>query len=242
MNFGAAFGSNALQTLTRSGRHPPPGAADAYGALSGDVAGPAAAVLVVLLWFGAGVLAVAALVRAGADLRGWVPLALAFGPVTWAWASFRSRPRARAVEVASGTPGPGRLKILVAVLARPEGVADADRLLRMISRHEREIVLVRPIGWLAAADPSWNPTKDEGARMLATAALFAWERPPRQVLVPGHGAAAIARFAGEQQFDLVIVVGSPAVTAAVCRSPQLRDQLVVRASQIAAFEYGENSP
>lgn len=222
----------------------PAGAAEVEHAVLGPAAGSVVVVAVSLLWLATGIGTALALARRGAFPGRWTPLAAPLGPVLAAWAAWvalrrrlRSRRRAEVavdpVEVSPGARGRGDLSILIAVLAEPEGVADADPLVQRLGDRVGEIVLVRPIGVRAQDDGSWSEVEVAATRALSQAALFVWGPEPRLVLVPGRWARAVARFIGEHRPDLVVVVGGPMANAALSRSPELRDRAVLRASQVS---------
>jgi hypothetical protein len=190
---------------------------------------PAVLGLVVLAWSGAGLAVAATLARRGHEAKPWAALGVLFGPLLLGLAVLdlrRAEDECAPIEVAPGRLLPGELTLVVAVLGEPGLAADAAPIVRWLARELREVIVVSPIQVEAAL----HERDDEvaaGGRRLSQAALFLPGVEPRLALLPGAGPVVTARYAGEVDAAVLVVLGDEEGRAVRTCLRRLRGRTIV---------------
>ena len=174
---------------------------------------PGAIVAIWLGWIVTGCVVAEVLARQGHDRRTMTALGLALGPLlgclaigTGRWGAAAARP----IVLARGTDHGGR-RLMVAVTGTAEDVADVEPVIALIGSGVGHVDLVAQIGIEdAVAGRGCLDSSDaaiRAARSLRGAATFIADHRPGIVLVPGRPRTALAEYAAEHDYDVVVMTG-----------------------------------
>lgn len=173
---------------------------------------PAAVAAVWCSWLVVGVVIADVLARRGHDRRTMTALGVALGPLLAALALGSARWRSAAIEpiVLDGVPDRGGRRMMVAVGGGGEDVADVESVFDLVGTGQVDLVARVDIEDVAEGERgianSRTATRAVGA--LRGAASFVPDHYPRLILVAGPPRTALADFAAEQGYDVVVATGA----------------------------------
>lgn len=163
--------------------------------------------VVFLIWSAIGVVTAFVMRRRGHDLVAWAAVGIVFGPFTVPLASAQLR-RALWVRprmLARGAAGRGHLDVLVGI----DGSKDARRALRSaVDRFGQglgRLTLAMVVDADAALDMDTWGGEQWCHDVLQDHAALVDEPRPTTVLLSGDPARALARYAADEDYDLIVV-------------------------------------
>ncbi|MDG9702830.1 universal stress protein [Streptomyces sp. DH37] len=161
--------------------------------------------IAVVVWVATGLLTVWWLARRGHGGPGWLLLGVVFGPVLALVAGERVRRRpTRVARTEAGPRGPGRLRVLVGVDGSAESEAALGLAVVLFGPYTETLVAAQVVDYDAAELDERGRIAEAGSRLGAVAEEYGGRVTACEILA-GPPAAALARFAGENGIDVVVV-------------------------------------
>ncbi|WP_410535213.1 universal stress protein [Streptomyces sp. KL2] len=161
--------------------------------------------IAVAVWIAAGLLTVWWMARRGHGGPGWLFMGVVFGPVLALIAGERVRRRpTRVARTEAGPRGPGRLRVLVGVDGSPESEAALRLAVGLLGPCTETLVAAQVVDY-DAAELDWHGRVVEAKSRLSAVAEESGGRVTACEVLAGPPAAALARFAGENRIDVVVV-------------------------------------
>ncbi|MGY1452835.1 universal stress protein [Streptomyces sp. SS8] len=161
--------------------------------------------IAVVVWVAAGLLAAWWLARRGHGGPGWLLMGVVFGPVLALVAGERVQRRPTTVaRTEAGPRGPGRLRVLVGVDGSPESEAALGLAVSLLGPYTQTLVAAQVVDY-DAAELDWQGRIVAAKERLSAVAEEAGGRVTECEILAGPPAAALARFADENDIDVVVV-------------------------------------
>ncbi|MFH0241261.1 universal stress protein [Streptomyces sp. HK10] len=161
--------------------------------------------IAVVVWVAAGLLAVWWMARRGHGGPGWLFMGVVFGPILALVAGERVRRQPTTVaRTEAGPRGPGRLRVLVGVDGSPESEVALRLAVGLLGPYTQTLVAAQVVDY-DAAELDWRGRIVEAKGRLSAVAQEAGGQVTACEILAGPPAAALARFAGENGIDLVVV-------------------------------------
>jgi hypothetical protein len=198
---------------------------------------PLAVVAVVAGWSACGLLIAFVAARRGHAARPIAALGVVLGPLLLglALANLRSREQfAEIVEVRPPRQHGGTTRVLVAMCADPNAVADALPVLRSPGIDLAEVCIGTAVNFEDAAAGMSEETTRDAVQALERAAVFLEEFGPGLVILPGRSKVAVCRSMDAGDTDMVLVVGDDVAQSELCRDQGLRTVTMVMAGDSPA--------
>ncbi|MCI0385047.1 universal stress protein [Streptomyces sp. CNQ085] len=161
--------------------------------------------IAVFVWIATGLLTAWWMARRGHGGPGWLFMGVVFGPVLALVAGERVRRRpTRVARTEAGPHGPGRLRVLVGVDGSPESETALGLAVGLLGPYTETLVAAQVVDY-DAAELDWQGRIVEAKDRLSAVAEEAGGRVTACEILAGPPAAALARFAVENDIDVVVV-------------------------------------
>lgn len=161
--------------------------------------------IVVVIWIGIGLATALWMARRGHRDPSWLFMAVAFGPVLAAAASERVQRRPQVLgRISSGRRGPGNLRVLVGVDGSGESQAALDLAVDLLGPCADTVVVAEVVDY-DSAETDWRGRVVEAKQRLSAVADRVGGSAMTCEVLAGPPAQALARFARDQDIDVVVV-------------------------------------
>ncbi|SFK85827.1 universal stress protein [Streptomyces pini] len=161
--------------------------------------------ITVAVWITAGLLAVWWMARRGHGGPGWLLMGVVFGPILALVAGERVRRRPAMIAGTEVEPrGSGGLRVLVGVDGSPESRAALGLAVDLLGPYTKTLVAAQVVDY-DTAELDRQGRVAEAERRLGAVAEEAGGHVTACEVLAGPPAAALARFAGENDIDVVVV-------------------------------------
>lgn len=157
-------------------------------------------------WIATGLVTAWWMARRGYHHWGWLLMGAVFGPILALVASERIQPPnvGPLARMEVGAPGPGGLRVLVGVDGSRASLAALDLAVELLGPYAKALVAVEVVGY-DAADYRGDPSITAARSRLGTVAERSGGRVTECDIISGPPAQALVNYAGEQDFDLIVV-------------------------------------
>jgi nucleotide-binding universal stress UspA family protein len=169
------------------------------------VSGSQILLVVGAVWVAIGVTASVFMGRRGHDAFGWLVIGMVLGPLTipLALRSIRDERSQRVREVRAGGLGAGTIDVLAGVDGSTEALDAARRAVQLLADRIGRFTLAGVVGHEDSATAGGREA--DAASGLRRAADELPDQDPGIVVLHGRPSDALARYAAEQGFELVVV-------------------------------------
>jgi nucleotide-binding universal stress UspA family protein len=165
---------------------------------------------VVALWAATGVTASIVMGRRGHHWYTWLLLGVVFGPLVVPIAinaarTARHDPLSRAHRLSEGAMGPGAVDVLVGIDGSVESAAALRAALRLFADRIGRLTLAAVVDYdTATSGRPWGTERDATEELVRSAGSVT-DREPGTVLLAGHPATALLKYATEEGYEVLFV-------------------------------------